>query len=74
MSEINVILRRDDNTIYNVLKINYDSKKYNTLQDISNYLKEKHNVECFYYECVSTMLSVRKNLFIIWLKKQEKLN
>lgn len=49
--QINVVVRNSNNLIEKVCSIDYDSKHFNDLESISNYLKENYNVECAYYRC-----------------------
>ncbi len=71
--EINIIIRDEDNFIENVIKVKYDSKKYNNLMEMSDYLKEKYNKESMYYECKYDIECKKKYLYYL-AKKNKKLN
>ena len=71
--EINIIVRNEDNFVKNVIKLKYDSKKYNDLAGMSNYLKEKYNKQCMFYECEYDLEC--KKLYLYYLaKKNNKLD
>lgn len=69
--QINVVVRNSDNLIEKVCSIDYDSKHFNDLESISDYLKENYNVECGYYRCEYDIECKKK--YIYYLSSKNKM-
>lgn len=68
--QINIVVRNSNNLIENVYSIDYDSKQFNDLESISEYLKENYNVECAYYRCEYDIECKKKYIYNLSLKKK----
>ena len=68
--QINVVVRNSNNLIEKVHSIDYDSKHFNDLESISDYLKENYNVECGYYRCAYDIECKKKYIYDLSSKKK----